>query len=142
MEVRIYRWEDSYGYGPYNAYHLNITDDDVDKFYLPNKYSLFDHNDDLYHPSLEIENKCVIIKNKSRFTEKFGSVIMPKCNVKFGFSSIMQMHDWFNEHEIDILKHFNFKLKVYYVDDKDVRYLTKQVMFITDNVIKIEDFNL
>ena len=142
MITRVYRWEDNYGYGPYNAYHLNITKEDMDKFNLPNEYALFDHNDFENHPSIEIEYKYVIIKNESKFIEKYRNIILPKDNVKFGFSSIMQMYDWFNDHEIDILKHFNFKLKVYYVDDSDVSYLTKQVMFITDNIIKVEEFNL
>lgn len=136
--VSLYRWEHiETGKGPYNCYGI-FNDDDVKQYNLTCSWSLFEHNDNILHPSFgyEVSNNYCIVDDKFIHTvnnNRFTGI--PAQNVKFAFASINDMEHWFNEHEIALMQKLGFGLFNLTVPAESVNYLLTQAIYIDEDVI-------
>lgn len=101
--LRVYRWEDSEGVGPYTGRGDSIFTPDAigDRTFTEKRWPL-PNDDGIEH----VESNAV-----------------------FGFSSVAQARAWFNVHERIHLRAHGFRLVVYEVQERFVSHGRRQVCF-------------
>lgn len=122
--LKIYRIEDSNGYGPYRG-----SDE---------SYNLIKHHENTSSKRPTFGDDYRLTVNKSSVDEigiSLTDLIERMDDYVFGFSSITQLRNWFNDTDILRLSEVGFDVVEYdlNVEDKlDVIQLTKQIIFRND----------
>ena len=100
--MKVYRWENAKGYGPYIDNNISLGDT------LRRR-----HHDTKYHPG-----PC-----------QDGGLEHIYPTEVCGFRSLRQMHKWFSPDDIKLMMRYRYKLVVYDIDEEDIRFGRKQVVF-------------
>jgi hypothetical protein len=110
----VYRYQNSKGFGPYNG--ANWLKPDFAAMYRR-------HSNPKTHPSPRpsnyLANGCFL----------------------FGFKSITQLKNWFNEEERNVLVNNGFKLLKFAVPDDDVFKFEHQIVFFTKHAHELGEYN-
>lgn len=112
--MKVYRWENENGRGPYIGGNLRLGN------ILRRR-----HNDRKYYPNPSHDGLGYIYPAEV-------------C----GFRSLRQMHKWFSPDDIRLLMRYGYKLVVYDVDEENIRFGRKQIVFNKEEAKPVREVKL